>query len=380
MMRVPHLLHAFSTFVPAGPELRAVELIRSFGDQFRHTIIALDGRTTAAANLPASRQIRVLDAPPKRGTLRTTVALCALLRAETPDLVLTYNWGAFDMLLAARLLGMPRMVHHEDGFNADEAIAFKRRRIIARRAVLGRSVRVIVPSVRLHGIATETWRLPESQVTLIPNGVPPASVGDDSAAVRRAFGIPPGVPLLGTVGHLRPEKNLIRLVELLAVLSENDAHLLVVGDGPERQRIAAAAERLEVTDRVHFAGHQTDVNRYLGAFDLFAISSDTEQMPVSLLQAMAASRPILATDVGDIRRMLPPAQAAFLAATGPACVATLAAHARRLLADPMLRRSLGVANERHVRSHYSQGQMVRAYLDTYVEVLTRSSRRPGAAA
>jgi hypothetical protein len=146
---VPHFLHVFSTFVPAGPETRAVRLIEAFGAEFRHSILAMDGRTDARELLPAAADVRILESPPKAGSIATVRRLRDLLRAENPDLLLSYNWGAFDAVMAARTLKMRRVVHHEDGFNPDEVLEFKQRRVLARRFLLPGVHRVIVPSKKL---------------------------------------------------------------------------------------------------------------------------------------------------------------------------------------------------------------------------------------
>src|SRR4029079_17683273 len=134
--RPPHLLHVFTNFTPTGPELRTVRLIGAFGGEYRHSIVSMDGRMGAAELLPPGADVRLLPNPPKAGSFLTAVRLRPLLGKERPDLVLTYNWGAFDMLLACRSAGFWRVVHHEEGFDEDEAMAFKRRRVLARRAVL----------------------------------------------------------------------------------------------------------------------------------------------------------------------------------------------------------------------------------------------------
>src|SRR4051812_23763421 len=215
-MNAPHLLHVFSNFVPTGPELRTVALIGAFGGEFRHSILSMDGRVSAAERLPAGVEVRLLPSPPRAGSLATARRLRRLLLAERPDLVLTYNWGAFDMLLAARAAGFRRLVHHEEGFNEDEAVSFKRRRVLARPLALPRvhppllppppprgggrargggghrggggvSVgrprppprrlalpgvhRLVVPSQRLRGVATGLWKLDPERVRLIPNGI-----------------------------------------------------------------------------------------------------------------------------------------------------------------------------------------------------------------
>src|SRR4030095_13173908 len=97
--------------------------------------------------------------------------LRALMKRERPDLVLSYNWGAFDAVLAARSLRSRRIVHHEDGFNPDEVAREKPRRAFVRRMVLPGVHAVVVPSRMLERIARESWRLPESVVRWIPNGI-----------------------------------------------------------------------------------------------------------------------------------------------------------------------------------------------------------------
>src|SRR4051812_38743561 len=112
-----HLLHVFSNFVPTGPELRTVALTGAFGQRYRHSILPMDGRTGAAERLPAGVDVTLLPSPPRAGSLATVPRLRRLLAETAPDLVLTYNWGAFDMLLAARDAGFRRLIHHEEGVN-----------------------------------------------------------------------------------------------------------------------------------------------------------------------------------------------------------------------------------------------------------------------
>jgi len=384
MMTVPHLLHVLPTFVPAGIEMRTVNLIAGFGRELRHSILSLDGRTDAAGRLPPDAPVRLLPSPPKAGSLVTAARLRRLLRREKPDLVLTYNWGAIDMLLAARSLGFRRVIHHEDGFDADEAHAFKRRRILARRAMLRGVPRLVVPSSRLHGIATRLWKMPEERVLLIRNGVDlrDYAAADRGPTLRRELGIPPNALVVGTVGHLRPEKNFLRLLDACATIEapEVDVHLLIVGEGGERAALEARAARPDLAGRVHFAGYQADPPRFYRAMDVFALSSDTEQMPVCLLEAMGSHLPVAATDVGDIRAVLPPEQEPFLVPLGgDGTAAALSRRLSDLARDPETRRRLGRLNRSRVESGFSFTAMLSAYRDVYQEVLcTRSWAPPGA--
>lgn len=366
----PHLLHVFSNFVPTGPELRTVALIGAFGGSFRHSILSMDGRVSAADRLPSGVEVRLLPSPPRAGSLATARRLRRLLTEERPDLVLTYNWGAFDMLLAARSAGFRRLVHHEEGFNEDEAESFKRRRVLARRLALPGAHRVIVPSRRLQAIATGLWKLPADKIRLIPNGIPldRFTPGPVDAELRARLGIPAGATVVGTVGSLRPVKNFARLLEACA--AAGDVHVLVIGDGEDRPALERRAAAPDLAGRVHFAGYQADPAPFYRAMDLFALSSDSEQMPLCLVEAMASGLPVAATDVGDVRSMLPAEQSPFLVAVdGAGTAAALGNQIAALAGDPEPRRRLGGLNRRRAEESFAFAAMGSAYREVYESAL-----------
>ncbi len=382
MTAAPHLLHVFSNFVPSGPELRTVALIAAFGTDFRHSIVSMDGRTSAAERLPRDVSVRLLDNPPKAGSFKTAGRLRTLLRRERPDLLLTYGWGAIDAILAAASLGYRRILHHEEGFNEDEAESYKKRRILARRLLLPRCHRVVVPSQRLERVATGLWRLSPRQVRLIPNGIRLDAYlhADSNPELRRQLGIPLDVPVVGSCGHLRPVKNYLRLLEAVSATSATtfrpNLHVLLVGEGEGRAALEARAACPDLAGRVHLVGYQAAPAPFYRAMDLFALTSDSEQMPVCLLEAMAASLPVVATDVGDVRSMLPPEQGDLLVSLSPIAgppqeeiPRRLAAHFETVLADEALRRRLGLANRRRVAATYTFDAMCTAYRDLYTESL-----------
>lgn len=375
----PRLLHVFSTFVPAGPELRTVRLIEAFGDAYRHAIVAMDGRTQAQEHLPPHAPVRLLPAPPKAGTPATVLRLAALLRRERPDLLLTYNWGAFDAVIAARLVGHGAVLHHEDGFNADETTGFKRRRVWLRRRLLPGVRRVIVPSRRLEHIATELWRLSPERVACVPNGVRLEAFAprDGNPALRARLGIPATAFVVGYVGHLRPEKNPARLLEAAATISPGtDLHLLVLGDGPERATLEALAQGPALRGRVHLVGHRSDTPEHYRAMDAFALSSDTEQLPVALLEAMASGLAVASTAVGDVARALPPEEGPFVVplSDGPGTALALGAALAALAADPALRGRLGRANRARVEAEFAFERMLERYRALYEEALAGPRR------
>lgn len=366
MTHTPHLLHVFPTFCAAGAQVRTATLMRAFGDEYRHTVVSCDGRTEATA-LTGGVDLRVRPWEPASGPMGAIRAARAMLKAEQPDLLLTYNWGSMDTILAARAMRLGRHVHHEDGFNADEAVTLKGRRNWTRRISL-RSTDLIVPSSKLQTIAKKVWRLP--RVHLVPNGVDAAQFAHDPAkrsAFRGEHGIDEASFVIGAVGHLRAVKNFGRLLRAAAAAPWPEGvkpHVVIVGAGEEAEALQAVADQcagLEVT----FTGHLADLAGAYSAFDVFCLSSDSEQQPISLLEAMAAEVPVAATDVGDIGATLPPEGHRFLAPLGPDVETALGDAFVRLAASPETRRELSSLGRLRLEDAYSLDAMVSTYRKIY---------------
>lgn len=366
-MSAPLLLHVFATFTAAGPQLRVCRLIDAFGDAYRHVIVAGDGRTDAKDLLPPDADVTLRDAP----TTRKIGGYRRLLRELRPDLLLTYNWGSFDAVLAARTTAGLRHVHHEDGFNADEADGQKARRVWARRLALRGCDHVVVCSKTLERIARESWRLGASKTAWIPNGIDAARFrGGDGARLRAELDIPTEATVIGAVGHLRPVKNLARLLEAAHRLS-HPVHVLLVGDGDERPALERqAAARPPRGGAVRFAGHRADLRDAYAAMDLFCMSSDSEQHPVALLEAMAAGVPAVATAVGDVAHVLGDTAAARIVPLegGDDAGALAAALDAALAQDDAARLEVVTEQTRRVEELYEFDGMVRAYRALYDEV------------
>lgn len=369
------VLHLHSSFDAGGKELRAVRLMNRFGPAIAHTIVSAQPQAlgASAAVDPRLAVSYPQDFPPLAGPLRLG-RLHALARAMAGhDLVLTYNWGAMDAVMAHTLFGqalsLPPLVHHEDGFNEDEALRLKPQRNWYRRIGLGRAAGLIVPSHRLEGIALETWHQPRWRVRRIANGIPTGAY----AKKPRPDALPrvikrKGELWLGTLAGLRAVKNLPRLVRAFAALGE-EWQLVILGDGPEREAIRETAIALEIGHRVHLPGFVADPAAVLGLFDLFALSSDSEQFPISVVEAMAAGLAVAAPAVGDVAAMVAPENASFIVAPGRDD--TLAQALATLAADPALRRRVGEANRVRARAEYDETAMLAAYRAAYGAALGR---------
>ena len=372
MLRV---LHLHSSFSAGGKELRCARLINAFGPGIAHCIVSAEPGAFGAGKAidPKCRVEYPQDFPSLTGR-PLPGRLQQLARAmEGYDLILTYNWGAMDAVMAhtlfAQLYRLAPLVHHEDGFNHDEANGLKRGRNWYRRIALGRAAALIVPSERLERIALDTWQQPRGRVKRIANGIATARYGRKAKpdvlprVIKRKDEL-----WLGTIAGLRAVKNLPRLVRAFAVMPE-PWQLVMLGEGPERDAIRDEALRQDVGHRVHLAGFVPDPSSAIGLFDLFALSSDSEQFPISVVEAMAAGLAVAAPDVGDIRAMLAPANAELIIPAGDEVA--LGETLLRLGGDAALRRSLGTANRQRARAEFDEAGMIEAYRRTYAAALGR---------
>lgn len=377
MARPLNILHLHSTFSLGGKEARAVRLMNAFGPLARHTIVSgMAGQYGARDAIAHGIDYEIAQNPPPltgRPSLARMEALSAYMRRF--DLVLTYNWGAIDGVMAKRVAGRktPPIVHHEDGFNADEADGRKIHRNVYRQLALAKAYALVVPSETLEEIALTEWKQPRSKVHRIANGIDTAKYAkkpkpDAIPGFRRE----PGEIVVGTLAGLREVKDLPMLVRAVAGMSTR-ARLVIVGEGPERQAIVDAAEKMDIADQLLLPGFLPNPHDYIGLFDLFALTSKSEQFPISVLEAMAAGLSIVATPVGDILRMVSPANHDYIFKRTHT---VLIRDALQVLAaaTPEQRAWLGEQNRLKAVAEYDEGTMIARYATLYAE----AAGRPGA--
>jgi len=365
-----HILHAFSTFDLGGPEGRFVQIANALGDEFRHTVIAMDGRYGAAERLRGDA-VELLPISVRKGAgIPNFRRFRELLIARRPDQLVTYNFGAFEWVFSNLGLGIPH-AHTEEGFGKDEAYRRMPRRNLTRRAgLLVSSTKILTVSQTLQRIAQSEWGVPAKRLFVIPNGIDVARFSDCARNQPFARSADTQV-VIGTVARLRPEKRIDRLIEAFSLLLKQDIasqppKLLIAGDGPERAALEELARARCPNGSVEFLGHRSDLDQVYAQMDIFALSSDTEQMPISILEAMAAGRCIVSTDVGDVRHMLVGGSRQAL------CEPNADALARALgqtLSDPSGALALAQKNRQHVEEHYSETAMLTAWRKVFNNAL-----------
>ena len=386
----PLIAHVFPSFAVGGAQVRFAALANHFGSAFRHVVVSLDGNLACRERLRSDLDV-VFPAvtAPKNAMLANACRFRRMLREWRPDVLVTGNWGAIEFALA-NILPVARHIHVEDGFGPEERSAQIPRRVTTRRLVLGRSI-VVLPSRNLVRIATDVWKLNPRHVRYVPNGVDLSRFAqaavlpdDDAPAIGATGGLPPDIdaidirssginpldvrpPVIGTVAALREEKNLVRLLRAFArVVAIRPARLVIVGDGAERAKLETLAVTLGVAGSVTFTGHRDDTPALYAGFDVFALSSDTEQMPLSVIEAMASGLAVAATDVGDVRTMVARENVPFV---GPLDDQALAASIAALLADAPRRAAIGRANRAKAGRDFDQAAMFAAWRDVWTGVV-----------
>ena len=369
-------LHLHSTFNAGGKELRCVRLINAVGPGITHIIVSAEPRALSAGqHILSSIPVVYPGSFPSLTGFPVPWRLRRIADAMRGfDLILTYNWGAMDAVMAhtifAAPFGLPPLVHHEDGFNADEVDGLKRSRNWFRRLALGRADALVVPSVGLERIARDVWFQPPGKIHRIANGIATAQFGKKPKKdvlprlIKRG-----GECWVGTLAGLRGVKNLPRLVRAFSVLPEH-WHLVILGEGPERDAIRDEAIRCNIVHRVHLPGF-ADPAKAIGLFDIFALSSDSEQFPLSVVEAMAAGLPVAAPAVGDVLKIVSEENRPFISRPGDE--GALSAALKRLADDRALREAVGAANREKARRHFDEAGMIASYRELYAGLIGRET-------
>lgn len=366
----PVVVHVFDGFRVGGTEVRTCGIINALKDAYRHVVVSSTGDFSAAALIDPAIEIQYVHPVQIQGLFRPFALwrIAGMLKSFAPRLMIAYEWGAIDWVMANVFFRACPTLMTIEGFEEAELFAQKRTRLFLRRIFYRRCEKVVACSQTLCRIATQVWGLDSDRVLHIPNGV---NCSNFSPALReeKREGV-----ALGIVASLIKLKNHDRLLRSLAELSPFfPLTLHIVGDGPERQRLEAECRALGIAGQVRFTGLLADPAPILQKLDIFCLASDTEQMPLSVLEAMACGLPVVGTDVGDVKEMVAEANKRFIVAPGSADAYTRAL--RELCADRSLRQELGQANLQRCRELYDEELMCKRYQALYAELTAIRPKR-----
>lgn len=304
-------------------------------------------------------------------TGRTIRRITAELRATRVQIVHGYQWRpALVGALAGRLAGVPVVLASKRSLSGQvrtERWAWR---------VLGRfvdGITVNATAIRDEAVAHGV----RSAWTVVRNGIDAAAFTSTArpptAAARRAIGLDPDRPVVGTIGRLERRKghdDLLRAARHLHERAEGVApQIVVVGDGPERNSLEKLASGLGLGDDVRFTGTVADVRPWLAAMDVFVLPSLEEGSPNAVLEAMASARPIVATRVGGIGELLEDGRTGWL--VPPRNPTVLAGAIASVLNAPDEAARRGAAARDVVLEHYDVSCMVRAIESLWEDWLAR---------
>ena len=369
------IAHVLSSFGMGGQERMALELARAQRSA-GHTVLAIslapepEGPHGAGFRACGARVYTV--AKRRRGFDATLpLRIAAVLRREGARVVHTHNPQPLIYGALAGRLSRAGVVHTKHGVNPD---SFRRRAL--RRAAASLVDAYVAVSRPTAEVARRHRECAATKLCVIANGVDVGRYAPSTEArseLRRAFGIPAEAWVVGTVGRLAPEKDHELLVRAAEPLLGDRFWLVIVGDGPQAGELRDLIERMPAGRFVRLTGSRDDVERLLSAFDVFALSSSTEGLPLVVPEAMAAALPIVSTAVGGLPDVLEEGRTGHL--VRPNDEQGLRNALRSLSEDKDHARVMGEYAREVAGELYSAARMARDYMTLYESVLKKQRTR-----
>lgn len=364
-------IHAVLLTERLNPSRYVSRLVAGREDAAEGNYLALHGRSTPSLEVLETIGGR-LD---WRGDVQAFTAILREIRSFRPHIVHTHTakaglWGR----LAARWAGVPVVVHTYHGHILDGYFSpLKTRAILAVERALARVTDRLVSvsdTVRDELLAKGIGR-PE-QHTVVPLGLdlkPFLLAEGERGGFRRELGVGPDDPLVGIVARLVPIKDHDTFFRAAGEVAARvpACRFIVVGDGARRGELERLVARLGLASRVQFLGWRADLPRIYADLDVVVLSSRNEGSPVSLIEAMAAARPVVATRVGGVQDLVEDGVTGLLAPPGEP--GALAAAVMALLGDPERRRTMGEAGRKRVYPAFSADRLIQDIDRLYTELL-----------
>lgn len=369
-LRIAHLIESDG---PGGAERVVVQLATALQAAGAHNVVFLpaDGEGWLTRELQGSGVAIEYFRIERPISVVCARALTHAFRRHRVDVAHSHE---FSMAIYGGWAAWRAGVPHVITMHGSRYYAGRLRRRLALRAAVSASQRTVAVSDSLaRAIADDLW-VQRSRVAVLANGVrytPP-----DRVTLRDELGLAPDDRLLVAVGNLYPVKGHRHLVDAVALLAARHPtlHMAIAGRGDLAESLETQARSHGIDPRLHLLGLRSDVAAILAAADVFVLPSLSEGLPLALLEAMFAGRPIVATDVGEVRVALAHGEAGVL--VKPGNPAALAAALDHLLREPDQARDLGARAARRARAEYELSQMVRRYLEIYRRMTGGRSAAP----
>jgi sugar transferase (PEP-CTERM/EpsH1 system associated) len=373
------VLHVIDSLGIGGMERVIIDVVNGLDPAvFAQTVCCISRKGEAAHLLPKGAACIDLGKG-ANGDHLMPLKIARVIREKQPQIIHTQSWSGIDTAIAMMFERSPRLVHSEHGRNLPYIHFEPLIRKVARRCLYHRADAVFAISSEVRDFYCRETGFPVDRMRVIPNGIDPRrideSAGSNRRDVRGELGICDDDFVIGTVARLDQTKDTMTLTRAFTQLyrsrQEPKLKLLVVGDGEKKVEIQNYVNEQRLSNRVIFTGLRHDVPRLLGAMDLFALSSLSEGIPITVLEAMCASLPVVATNVGALPELVEEGVTGFL--VEPKDIPALAERFSRLYQRRELARDFGLTGRRKVEREFRLEQMLKRYADLYLSVLENGS-------
>ncbi|WP_306533876.1 TIGR03088 family PEP-CTERM/XrtA system glycosyltransferase [Geobacter sp.] len=364
-IKILHILHSLQV---GGLENGVVNLINRLDpERFEHAICCITSSGPMAERLVRPVEIHELGKG-AGGDYLLPLKIAKVVREVKPHIVHTRNWGTIDGVIAARLAGVRCVIHGEHGREATDPGGTNGRRNRVRRLLHPLVTRFVTVSDDLRTWLVDQVGIPGEKVIHIMNGVDTErfAPAQDKGATKVRFGLNPDSFVVGTVGRLDPVKDqqtLVRAFDALCGEKGRHSDLLLIGSGPEEDKLRRLADELNMGGSVHFMGERRDIPELLQAMDVFVLPSLAEGISNTILEAMACGLPVVATRVGGNLELVEDGVSGHLFAVGD--LAGLAGTMCDYSDDPEQRLQLGARGRALAEQEISLAGMVQKYENLY---------------
>jgi len=283
-------------------------IINATAEQYDHELLSINNHREAAKWIKV-QNFKLIDFYKSDIRYVFFKSLYTIIKARKPHILMTYNWGSTDAIWLGRLAGITKIIHNEHGFNVDEAIVLSPKRSLVRFFVYRMASKIVVVSSGLLSTMQNKFHLSHRKLVLIANGINTdfyTQNFSERERVRAVLGFENKDFVVGFSGRLDPVKNFSLMIEIFLQCLRNDSHfkLLIIGDGPEKERIENLCKNANIQQHVLLVGKQAEVLPYLRTLDAFLLTSHSEQMPLTILEAMSVGIPVVASKIGEIPHMI----------------------------------------------------------------------------
>src|SRR6266511_807220 len=310
------ILHVVPSFGFGGMEKIICSLINRTSSHYRHIVLILNDDRRAEKWIQ-ERDIDIIS--PERSDRHITFAksVYKILRKISPNLLMTYNWGATDAIWLGKIVGIENIIHNEHGFSIDEAYSTQWKRDIVRALLYRLASHMIVVSHDLVEKLESKLYIKKDLISFIPNGIDTdyySPNDDERCRVRKELNFTDSDFIVGFVGRLDPVKNFDFMIRVLdhCIKQCHRFKLLIVGSGPEKGGIESEILKRNIQTYIRLVGEQEDVRSYLRALDVFLLTSISEQMPLTIMESMSVGIPVIAPCIGEIPRIIVNGKYGFL--------------------------------------------------------------------